>query len=114
MDSEWEIAKITSKRKKNTGKYWGWLNIKRIGNNGASNIDWKVGVKKWHVAESEENLENLIYNLKHLSIDENEKLSFSRKAFSEIKVSEIQNLQNWKIGKEIKFVKKFHVQDKIA
>ena len=56
-----------------------------MGNNGASNIDWKAGVKEWHVAESEEDLKNLIYNLKYLSIDENEKLSLSRKAFSEIK-----------------------------
>ena len=71
-NEKWKMAGIISKGGKSTGKYQDWLKIKNWGDNSESNIDWKAGVKEWHVVESKEDIGNQIDNLKDLSINGNE------------------------------------------
>ena len=104
MDSgEWKIAEITSKGGKSNGKYQDWLNIKNRGDNGESSTGWEAGVNEWHVIGSEEDLDNLIGNLKDLSINENgEEFLFSEDICSNkesLKIAKFAELKNWNRNK---------------
>ena len=85
---------ITIKGRNSTGKYQDWLNIKNRGGNGESSIDWKAGVKEWHIVEYEEDFGNQIYDLKDLSINENEEEILSLEASAEI--TKFAEIENWK------------------
>ena len=100
MESEkWKIAGIISKGGKSTGKYRDWLKIKNREDNSESNIDWKAGVKEWHVAESKEDVGNQKDNLKDLSINGNEEgILFSGDTCSnkeQLEKPKFAELENW-------------------
>ena len=69
-----EKRRNTSKGGKSPRKFPEWLNNKNRGDKGESSADLKSGVKEWQneMAESEEDVDNLLDNLKDLSTNKNE------------------------------------------